>query len=545
MNIPTKESPIDDLLHEVQTRADSRDYDGALDLLEIVRSSDPGNIYISALKRQIEEIAALERSNDLNEERRQELFEPMPGIIECALRDGRRSTRPGPPPPPPVTMLPETKSTLAVPPVAMPPVAMPPVAMPPVAMPHESQRHAAPGARPEDEARKELEALKLLYFQRASKFVMKGEYEQALAEVKRVFVVDPENTIAKQYSDRVENLLEHARRLAAEPIDPAPEAPTVSVSEPDGQGGPGEEDRPSPVRSRHSTAWTDDFESPKTSTKPSERSIPHASRREAHAYGDRLALAIGAASHSATEPEEEKPSRSRKAIVLVFAIAILVLGGGTFVVLSSMNSAAGEDLAAIPPRDPGLNTQAAGSFVTGQSSATGLKPQQTVVSQAKEPVSPPPETKVAQKSDPLRSEPPAATPGPKAITIAPSKQELAALTSVAGPAPAETKPAVVEEPPAPSPAFVPVEKEPKVIKLERPQFPDFVWTTVREGSVIAKVLIDTDGKPIDTQVLKSTSSVFEEPVMQAIMKSQFAPAEMGQGPVTAWLTITFKFKQPR
>ena len=63
--------------------------------------------------------------------------------------------------------------------------------------------------------------------------------------------------------------------------------------------------------------------------------------------------------------------------------------------------------------------------------------------------------------------------------------------------------------------------------------------------VVVKVLIDTEGKPIDTQILKSTNSVFEEPVIDAVMRSQFTPALMGQGPVTAWLTIPFRFKQPK
>jgi TonB family protein len=46
-------------------------------------------------------------------------------------------------------------------------------------------------------------------------------------------------------------------------------------------------------------------------------------------------------------------------------------------------------------------------------------------------------------------------------------------------------------------------------------------------------------------VLKSTNSVFEQAVIEAVKKSQFAPAQMGQGAVTAWLTIPFRFRQPK
>jgi len=47
-----------------------------------------------------------------------------------------------------------------------------------------------------------------------------------------------------------------------------------------------------------------------------------------------------------------------------------------------------------------------------------------------------------------------------------------------------------------------------------------------------------------TQIVKSTSSIFDEPVLKAIKNSQFAPGEMQQGPVSAWLTITFRLKKP-
>ena len=66
-----------------------------------------------------------------------------------------------------------------------------------------------------------------------------------------------------------------------------------------------------------------------------------------------------------------------------------------------------------------------------------------------------------------------------------------------------------------------------------------------EGRVVVRVLIDPNGKALDSQILKSTNSVFEQPVIDAVMKSQFTPAQMGQGPVAAWLTIPFKFSKPK
>jgi TonB family protein len=58
--------------------------------------------------------------------------------------------------------------------------------------------------------------------------------------------------------------------------------------------------------------------------------------------------------------------------------------------------------------------------------------------------------------------------------------------------------------------------------------------------VVIKVLIDVDGKPIDTQVLMSSKSTLEKPVIKAVMNSKFLPGQSAIGPVKTWLTIPFK-----
>jgi len=234
MSSPTKENSIEDRLREVYEKTDSRDYAEALDALEMARSTDPGNIYIAALRRQLDALLSLSQGDELGEDQRHELMEPMPGIIDCAIRDSHRPHRPG------ITDLPRDRQNEVAPDV-------PATARDTNPSPDQS---ADPG-----DVQKELEALKLLYLQRASKFVMKGEYEQALAEVRRVFIVDPENTIAKEYASRVEHLIQHARQLAAEP--PAPveaiqESPQTVQADPV----PAEEETPH-VHTERSTAWDD------------------------------------------------------------------------------------------------------------------------------------------------------------------------------------------------------------------------------------------------------------------------------------------------
>jgi len=83
---------------------------------------------------------------------------------------------------------------------------------------------------------------------------------------------------------------------------------------------------------------------------------------------------------------------------------------------------------------------------------------------------------------------------------------------------------VAEQPAAQSPAFIPVEKEPRAVNLTNPVIPDYAWLSMKDAIVVAKVLIAKDGTPSDAQIVKSTSSIFDEPVLKAIKNSQFAPA---------------------
>ncbi len=511
MNNPANVLSFKQLLRDVVEKAETSDYADALAILEIAFSSDPGNIYIAALKRELESLFTLDMGSQLTDDKRRELSDPMPGIVECALREFKR---PHTSPPPPHTAPPAPRA-------AEPPAA-PPESPPPT----------------EEMASKELEALKLLYFQRASKFVMRGEYEEALAEVQRVFVVDPQNMIARQYASRVEHLIEHARKLASEPIedsradapDPAPEVELTA--EP---GAPGD------ARDARATSWDDEFLSPLQAAPIPEYRSASPAHKQTVAYGDSLAAVLGLVPGS--ESDAPAPRRSRKARVIIAAAVILFVSGGMFAIFSSRNAGAGErdDQAAAPTDNVNAGAVAAAVVsqrekpaVETQTPASGIHgtaaPQQVVKAPAV----------AEQKAEPVQTTPqPAPQKTPPAQDNAPVKQEERPAVAVAEPTPAQI------EPPPESPAFVAVERDPQIVNLVKPQFPGFVWKTAGEGQVVIKVLIDAEGKPIDTQILKSSSVVFEEGVKDAVMKSQFTPAQMGQGPVTAWLTIPFRFKQPR
>ncbi|HMK39672.1 MAG TPA: hypothetical protein VK569_10050, partial [Bacteroidota bacterium] len=317
MNSSMNVVSVVDRLREVYEKTDSREYAEALDVLELARSAEPGNIYIAALKRQLDALLSLSQADDLSEDQRHELMEPMPGIIECAVRDHDRLSRPGSVESSPI----EEQNTGAD--------------EPPATGEHgpAPEHDTDPG-----EIQKELEALKLLYFQRASKFVMQGEYEQALAEVRRVFVVDPENTIAKEYASRVEHLIQHARRLASEPLSSitgTQESPRTVEVDP----APSAEEIPH-VHSERSTAWDEEFVAPMAPASIPEHRLTPPSSRQTVAYGDSLAVSLSSTRSRARTDDVGNPGTKKSKLFLVLATVILTpLLAGVAVAIFSSKSA--------------------------------------------------------------------------------------------------------------------------------------------------------------------------------------------------------------
>jgi hypothetical protein len=90
--------------------------------------------------------------------------------------------------------------------------------------------------------------------------------------------------------------------------------------------------------------------------------------------------------------------------------------------------------------------------------------------------------------------------------------------------------------------FIPVQKEPRVLKLVEPELGDASFGRAKDGEVVARVLIGTDGKAMKVRIVKSTNSFLNKPVAEALLKSQFEPGVMTAGPVQSWLTVPFKFR---
>ncbi|MGO9480565.1 MAG: energy transducer TonB [Candidatus Kryptoniota bacterium] len=98
----------------------------------------------------------------------------------------------------------------------------------------------------------------------------------------------------------------------------------------------------------------------------------------------------------------------------------------------------------------------------------------------------------------------------------------------------------------PPPDFVPVEKEPQVVRQVTPKYPELAQRAGIEGRVYVKIWVDKEGKPRKAVVLKSDAEIFDQPSVNAAMQYLFTPAIMNKGPVAVWYVVPFTFKlQPK
>jgi TonB family protein len=73
--------------------------------------------------------------------------------------------------------------------------------------------------------------------------------------------------------------------------------------------------------------------------------------------------------------------------------------------------------------------------------------------------------------------------------------------------------------------------------MERPQLPVGTKDARFLGRLTLRVRIDAEGKPLQAEILKSTNKIFDGPMVNAILKSQFTPARTSSGPVDSWVVI--------
>jgi protein TonB len=94
----------------------------------------------------------------------------------------------------------------------------------------------------------------------------------------------------------------------------------------------------------------------------------------------------------------------------------------------------------------------------------------------------------------------------------------------------------------PPPDFVPYEKEPTIVKLVKPAYPEIALRANLEGNVFVKVWVDKEGKVRKAVIIKSDNEIFNDAAQRAAEQYVFTPAVMQKGPVSVWVSIPFRFR---
>jgi TonB family protein len=509
----TNEIHIDSVLkkqiQDVQQLAKTGQFSKALNTIKSAKAIYPKNIFFIALEKQLEKLLALTYGHDLSDpERQKELSDSIPVLVQRAVAAMEKED--------PVV----------------------PVAQPTV---NTGEREEA------------VTKLKDEYFQRADNYVHNGEYNNALQEIGRVLILDPEDTMAKEYQKKVHEFIELQRKPEPEPI---------GTPEPVQQ----KKEEPTPA--------------PPVANQPREKVVAE------------TAPTVHKEAPKPVVPETKLPAKptassSRKMPVVVGIIAaVVVLGTAAFFIRPT-----GSESNATPnTSSPSANQIATGANVVAKEPpepvATIPVPEQNkdnaqipapMESQSSDnpptQVEPTPTTNKKETSDVLPSKDensartlPTSNPAGKGERITneyrrprvkPEAIEPVQETKIAKAeevhkddskatllAKAEPKPEVIistEAPPS-APVHLYQEKMPSVIRLVNPEFPPAAIATGLEGNVIVKVQINPEGKPIQAKIVKSNNDLFNQAVIQAAMKSEYSPGVMPSGPVTTWLTIPFKFR---
>ena len=182
------------LLAQGRDLAEAGKHHDALAAVREAKKLHPRNVYVLAFERQVEQLIELSLAGKLGDDERSDILESIPGIMDRALAGSGEQTFPSVPAP---------------------------------------DAAAAERARAERAAAHEW--LKSQYFQHAHEYVKKGEYDHALTEIRRVFIIDPDNAIARDFEVQIGELSRTSREptpAQAAPAAPAPKPGPQSTRPP-------------------------------------------------------------------------------------------------------------------------------------------------------------------------------------------------------------------------------------------------------------------------------------------------------------------------
>jgi TonB family protein len=104
---------------------------------------------------------------------------------------------------------------------------------------------------------------------------------------------------------------------------------------------------------------------------------------------------------------------------------------------------------------------------------------------------------------------------------------------------------VQEQKRTPPPDFLAVDKEPALIHRVDPRYPDLARRAGIQGKVYTKAWVDTSGRVVDAQVVKSDDTILNAAALEAVRQWRFTPAQIAGTAVDAWVVVPFHFRLSR
>lgn len=228
-------------------------------------------------------------------------------------------------------------------------------------------------------------------------------------------------------------------------------------------------------------------------------------------------------------------------VILSIGIAVILVVAIGFLFLRSSKSQYKVGYMYVLPAAPATQEEIAAAAAA--SAADAPAPAEAVTEAAPE-VKPPEEA----RPSPTKSNPKPAVKEEKAADPKPAKAQPpppAAASTAPAPAVAPsaiTQPQKISEEPTAASRFIPVEQPPRIVQLEQPKFSDDQISRGIQGDIVVQVQIDKSGKPLQARIVSSTNSSLDAAVIDAVLRSSYAPGIMSNGPVTSWMTIPLKLK---
>ena len=449
---------IIDRLHEIQKKIEAGKFAEALENLKEVKTADAKNIYIIAIEKQI--VKATDPA--ITEKNKSDITNSLPAMFERAVSDTQRRAE--------ALKQTEIKNTKG--------------------------KEAA------------LEKLKSQYFQRTDDYVAKGDYAHALEEIRRIYIIEPDSVVAKEYEQKIEQLAKLQQKSEESPSEEKEEKKEEKKKE-----------------------KKKEKEEAKEEAAPPKEAVPQIVEPP--------------------QPAEAAP-KSKTPLIAGLVVMAAVIGVIIFFVLSSRKKP--EEPAppvAAAQQQPAPQTPAATpAEIKENGPAKEAEEEKLKQSELKKQESKLAAAAVQQKLQAQQKQAASA-----AANQAGTKTGSNPATTTAGPAPTGTATTSTAQPPvqqqaapqqsgpidAPHP-FVAIENPIQILKLAAPSYPEIAYRMGLNGKVIVEVTVDQQGKPIQATIAKSTSDIFNDASISAAMKSTYKPAMMSTGPVTAKVYVPFTFK---